>query len=1167
MKKIQFKDALQNIKKQLVSFLSIVLVIALGAGVFLVCRLGSKATGTAADDYYKAQNFRDFEIKSPRGITEDDVKAVAALDFVRDAEGILSFTMAADTPRGREEVNVISPTNKIDKAVLMEGRFPEQAGECAITPETAALLEIGVGDRLKLYDDGSYDRYLKTDTYTVTGIMRHPAKVRFKEVSADTVLLSADAFDADALGVPYTGMLVRADADEFAFSEAYREKIDAYLNRLTLFAKERVRLRDEEIRREAQEKIDESENELSDARAALDDAQNEAAAGSDALSDAALRLESARATLALMKEQMYASEAELRAGKAKLDKAKAELVAAKEKLDDGRRELDEAKAELDNAAREIKENEAKIKAGEKELQEGEKALNDASLKISIAKALIAEVEATIDESTDVFNNVIEGISEDAAAQLIEAIPKIRALSDEFGIPFDEVIVRLAVLGGVAQAMAEQAMEDVRNSPSYLQLKALYERVQSGYEELKSGTEAYDAALAEWERGKEELEKGKAALEEGKAQYNEGMALYLSKESEYSAAVMLYEANLATYESGLAEYESGRKKFNDGSKEIAASEKELSEKSDEFERGKTELKDGQATLEEKEAQYREGVETLEGAKRDLAAMGSGSWIILTRFQNLSFSDFENTASVFGQIGGTFALLFVLLGILVCYATIGKMIDEQKKLLGTVKALGYRPKEIFVKYMLFGVGGTVLGAVVGNLISLFILQPIMLNATKQTLLTETFHSTFEPVSALLTVVICAVVGFSATYFACTKLLKKRPIALLNGEVKASVSKEKIVEDGQKKKSLYAGLILRNIRSDWQHAAITAASTAGCCMLLIIGFSLKFSYSNVVKLQFDQIQKYDATVTFLADEEGKEAEKIGAVLDETAEEKMAAYRFGTVARIGGLMEGVQLVAADPDELVNFTALYDVNKGRNVRIPDGGVMIFNRLAEIYHLSPGDRISILGPRGTYVDVPVAGIYNNYFGLSIFASEAYVRELFGDAYRVNEYFVKSGGRDENAVKDALLQEKSFIQLTTKAEMSARVEVMARTMNITIVVMIVMATILAAVVLLNLVKMQINRKKRELTVMRINGFTIRETANYILKENAILTFVGIALGIVVGAVEARINLAAVENIKMQMIRQVSVPACLISAVITLFFAAAVNYLALRQIKRLELNHIE
>ena len=1167
MKKIQFKDALKNIQKQIVSFLSIVLVIALGAGIFLVCRLGTKATYNAANRYYSAQNFRDFEIKSLRGVTEDDVRAVSSLDFVKDAEGFLSFDMVARTPDGREEVTVISPTERIDRIVLIEGRLPEKAGECLITPETAEALGIGENGRLTLYDDGTFENVLTTDTFTVTGIMRHPAKIRLKEVSVSCVLLSAGSFDTGTLGVPFTGMLIRADVDADTFSARYREQVDALANRLTIFSKDRVRLRDEEIRLEAEEQIEQGERELSDARKALDDAKKQAEAGSGTLSDAALQLEVARTTLELMKRQLDSSKAELDAGKKKLENAKAELDAAKAKLDEGRTELDSAKAQLEGALREIEENEAKIREGEKELAEGEKALNEAAIRISIARTLIEETENTVDASGEMFNAVVTDISAEAAARIIGLIPPIRELSENFGLSFDGVILKLAVLGGAARAQAEQAMETVRGSAVYLQLKTLYDRLKSGVEELKSGIEAYDAGLAEWNRGKEELENGKALLEKGKREYNEGLALYLSKESEYSAARMLYEANLAEYESGVAEYENGKAQYEEGARQIAESEKTLSEKTAEFEQGKTDLSDGETTLSEKEAEYREGAAKLEDAKRALAAMGSGSWIILTRYQNLSFNDFRDTANVFAQIGVTFALLFVLLGILVCYATIGKMIDEQKKLLGTVKALGYRPKEIFAKYLLFGVGGTVLGAVAGVLLSSFILQPIMLGATKKTLLTGTFRDEFEPVAALLTLVICAVIGLTATYFACGKLLKKRTIALLNGEVKAVRMKETVAEDGKKRQSLYAGMIWRNIRGDWKRAAITAASTAGCCMLLIIGFSLKFSFAGVVTRQFDDIMKYDATVTFLPGSNGEAAERIGAILDETADSKLATCQFGTVIRIGGITETVQVTAADPDELLNFTSLYDVAKKRNVRIPDGGVMIFNRLAETYRLSPGDRISILSPQGKYIDVPVAGVYNNYFGLTLYLSEDYAREIFGDSCQVNAYALKLSAAGETPLRDALAEEKSFVQLTTKPELAERVEITSRTMNIVIIVMIVMSAILAAVVLLNLVKMQINQKKRELTVMRINGFTIRETAAYILKENVILTLAGIALGIIVGAGASRINLAAVETIKLQMIRQVSVPACLISAAITAVFAAAVNYLALRRIRRLSLTRID
>ncbi len=1167
MTRTQFKDARKNVRKQIVSFLSIVLVVALGTGIFLVCRMGSLSTGNAGNTFYDRIRYHDLEIRATRGITREDVEAVKRFEGVIDAEGIIAADLIAESETGKSAVRAISQTQREDAVLLADGRLPERAGECAVTPELAASLGVAPGQTITVSRESGGVTFLKTGTYTVTGIMIHPDKIRKNEMSVSNLLLTVDSFDTEAIGVPFTGILVRVNADSDAFSDRYAEQIGSYLNALTLFGKERAVLRDAEILADAEKKIGEGETTLETARAELDEAREKAADGDAVLFDAERQLQTARITLDLSKQQLLSSKTEIDNGKEKLAKAKAELEKAKTELDGGRAQLDAAKAELEKAAAEIEENEKKLKEGEKELRKGEQELEEARVRLSVAQAVIDEAERSIDTNRRLFSAVLTDLWPDLKDQITENLIPIRELSQNFTLQAEDLIRSVAEQNGFSAALIEATLSQLEKSETWRQVKSLYDRLLEGVDQLGNASAQYEEGLAEWEKGREEYERGAALLEQGKAEYRDGYALYLAKESEYASASLLYQANLSSYESGLAEYEEGLARYTDAEKQLADGEKELAEKTKEWEEGKEQLADGKALLAEKEAEYEKGAAEIARARAILSDTQGGKWIVLPRSLNLSFHEMQDTVSMFSNIGISFAVLFVLLGALVCYATIGKIIDEQRRLVGATKALGFKRSEIFSKYLLFGGSASALGAVAGILIAYFVLQPIMVGSMEESFSIGEFRFVFEPVPSILAILIAVSVGILATHTACGKLLKKPAVKLLNGEVKGANNKEQRREDGVKTKSLYAGLIFKNIRGDLKRVAITVASIAGCCMLLIIGFSLKFSFLGVTENQFGQILRYNSTVSFLPEESGQAEEAIAAAIDRSAEAKLPMYVTGTVMRIGDSFETVQLFCADPDELIHFCSLYDVTKKQTARIPDGGVIIFNRLAEIYRLSIGDHLSILDASGAYHDVPVSGIYDNYFGRNVYLSADYARELFGDAYGINTFAVKHKDENESALRADLLKEKSFIQLTTKAELTEKVNVASRSMNTVILVMITMSAIMAAVVLLNLVKIQINQKKRELTVMRINGFTIRETVNYILRENVITAFFGIVSGLVIGNAAARYTLSTVERVELRMIRQISVPSCLFSVLITLSFAAVVNWIALRSIRRLSLTRLD
>ena len=121
-------------------------------------------------------------------------------------------------------------------------------------------------------------------------------------------------------------------------------------------------------------------------------------------------------------------------------------------------------------------------------------------------------------------------------------------------------------------------------------------------------------------------------------------------------------------------------------------------------------------------------------------------------------------------------------------------------------------------------------------------------------------------------------------------------------------------------------------------------------------------------------------------------------------------------------------------------------------------------------------------------------------------------------------------------------------------------------MIVTAAMMAYFVLLNLVNMYLNKKKKELTIMRVNGFTTNEVIRYVAGESIVTTVLGIILGLALGSVLGYLIIRFVEQTQLGLIRNVDFKAWLISALLTAAFSAAINAFSLRKIKDLKLRDI-
>ena len=1125
MKRTQRKDALRNIRKQIISFFSILIVVALGTGIFLTCLYGSRAIADRGNAFYRDMQYRDIQVIATKGIARADVRAVKELDGVVDAEPIFSIDLFAEGPSQKTKVRVLSRTERLDLVMLQEGAFPEKSDECAVSQDLLDLLDLSVGDTMVLRDAGPEEKatVLKENTFRITGVVLHPDHIHAIMHTGYNVILPREAFDVEAAGVDNTSILVRADTDSLdTFSQEYSERINDLQRRLVALGKERAALRDDEILTEAEGQLAEGSDMLADAREQLDAVREQIKNGEIALESAAKELET---------------------NKAKLDSAKVELDAAEKQLADGKTQLDAAEQELDAAKAQLDASREQLSQADAVIQENRMALTDAKNQLDIGRAELDLAESEFDNQTARINAVIRDIWFDDWGEAPQ-IHGMRYFSEDYHLTLAGTFRKAALEIGVSEEIIGKALELLDQDELWLEIASEFDRIPDGELQYEEGLAQYEEGLAQLQAGEQEYRAGQEAYSQGLSQYEESFAAYEARKSEYNVSQRLFETNKKSYEEGLAQYEAGLAEYESAREKLAS---------------------GEAEFAEKEKEYQKGEEDYALGQEQLAAYQPGNWVTTNRHTNIGWHDLNEGIRTFHNIGNTFAILFVLLGALVCYATIGKIIDEQRTLVGTTKALGFTNREIFHKYLLFGAFSSLLGCIAGIALAYSVLQGLLVSKEAEAFRIGQFPRHFSWLPAVITVVLGVLLAAVSAWMACRRLLQQPATRLISGEVPPTfVKKEK--NGPAKESSLYRGLILRNIRTDIKRVIVTIISIAGSCLLLLVGFTSKYSFINLIDRQFDEIINHDLFVSYLPERTATARQDIEEILRHAGVEYMPVYKLGSVAQIGADQEFVSVVCGDPDWLRLFYRLTDVRRNKEMRIPDEGVVVFRRLAEVYGLDVGDHISLLDESGAMHDVPVSGICETFAGRTMFLSRDYARKTFGDVALGNTYLVRLNGTEEAALRGPLSEEESLLQIESYADDRQTYESMSSAIDTVILVMLLMAGIMAAVVLLNMIRIQINQKKRELTIMRVNGFTTRETIGYILRENVITTILGIALGIVAGNFVAQLNLRATERVEMQMIRGASLRADALAALITLAFAIIMNYLALRKIKYLKLSDV-
>ena len=118
--------------------------------------------------------------------------------------------------------------------------------------------------------------------------------------------------------------------------------------------------------------------------------------------------------------------------------------------------------------------------------------------------------------------------------------------------------------------------------------------------------------------------------------------------------------------------------------------------------------------------------------------------------------------------------------------------------------------------------------------------------------------------------------------------------------------------------------------------------------------------------------------------------------------------------------------------------------------------------------------------------------------------------------------------------------------------------------ILCAAALAFIVLYNLTNINVTERIREIATIKVLGFTKRETASYVFRENMILTTLGAGVGLLLGKVFHAFIMSCISLDAVNFDERVSGISFLCSFLLTLVFAGIVNWFMTGKIERISMT---
>ena len=1198
-KNILRKDFIIEIKKTMGRFVSIFFIVALGVAFYSGIRASEPSMRITADQYFDDSELMDLKVMGTMGLTKADIKAIGKVSGIEAVEGGYSKDVLCPVGDNEKVVHMLSMEKNFNQVSVVEGKLPEKAGECLVDEDFLSYTDLKVGDTVTFHsgDGEALTDSLVTDTYKIVGIGNSPLYISFGRGSSTIgtgeisgfVVVDKASFDMDVYTEAY--VKVSGAEEKTAFTDEYNNLSDAAKEAVSAIEEERCAVRKQEIVDEANEKLADSEKTVNEKSQELEDAKKELESGkskaAEELEKAKQQLTDGEAGLADAKQQIADGETQLADAKAQLNDKQAQLDSAEAQYESGKAQLDQKEQELADAEQVYLSNYSKympiitagkeqITAEKSQIADGKKRLDEELAPLNQLKDGLAGIEDEISQCDSRIAELQKQINDGYTLyQEYVKIPKENRNEEEKA--YVEKWENLNTqLGGMQEQkkQLEKTKQEILNKAGFATEADLEAQITS-LTKQKEDLDAKETALLQQEQtlaaqeeellsagrqitdGKSQIAAARSQLDSTKSQITDGKAQILS-------AWALLNEKEDTLNASKAQLASGEQELADGRSEYEQAAKEAEEQ----------ITDGQAKITDGEKQLTDARQKIADAKAEIKKIENPKWYVQTREDALTeYQGYGDNADRMRSIGKVFPVLFFLVAALISLTTMTRMVEEQRVQIGTMKALGYGKAAIAGKYIGYALiatlGGSIFGVLAGEKILPFIIiYAYMILYKHLPAILVPYHMSYA-LQASGIAVACTLI---ATIASCYKELAAEPAELMRPAAP---------KQGKRILLERIGIIWKHLNFTWKSTVrnlirykkrffMTIFGIGGCMALMVVGFGLKDCIYEIVSLQYEKVQFYDAA-TYMSDDISEEnRQQLHDYLDQNADIKEtieARMQKTDVKSASGKKTLYLMVPSDNEKIEDFLSFHSrTNKDEVYSLKKDEVILTEKMASLLNVKVGDELTIEDEDRGDQTVTVGAICENYMSHYLYLSPEKYEELYGVPAEYNTiiYSAKDGKDDQiEKIGIKLLSMDGVLNVSYTSSIEGRLDDMLRSLNLVIVVLIVSAGMLAFVVLYNLNNINITERQRELATLKVLGFYDGEVASYVYRENILLTIIGSVVGMVLGNLLHRYIILTVEVEEAMFGRQIHWQSYLYSFLFTVAFSLFVNWVMFYKLKKIDM----
>ena len=1127
-----WKDTFREIKRSITRFLAILVIIFLGVGFYVGISATSPNMIHTADQYYTNQQLMDFRILSTYGLTDENIEELEMIDDVTIQSHYAYDFLLKEEP---QSIRLFSYNNQeMNQYAIIDGRLPEKPGEIAIDSFENFLPDIEIGDMISMQtgdDGGNPEDHLRSEAFEVVGFVKSPLYIERQSRGTTTIgsgslggfgVILEEDYDTDLR----TEVYVKIDEtrDLQAYSEEYEEVLQTYEATLDPLLGEMEARRASDIENEIQEELDdgwteieEAEQELADAEVELEDARAELDDGWQEYEDGLAELEEETASA---EREIVANEQELTQTINDLNTQRNELITQKSNLETELANLNAAENELNAGREQLEQGINQVNAGLAEIES-----NRGAIEAGLAQLNAQEEELLANQS-----------------QLEQALQQPE-------LPESEREVLQGQLAEIEAGLSEiQTRRQEVRAPLEQEAELLAQR-----DELQGQLSTLNAQAQELENGRAQIINGINQIDSGITQIDEG---------------------LAQTNAGYAEIENARETL---ASETANARAELADAEEELNEAEAEYEEGLATFEEERVtaleELEEGREELVEAEEDLAELPEPTYYLFDRSDNIGYMEYKDNADRLSIIAVVFPGFFFLIAIFISFTTMTRMVDEEREYIGIMKALGYRNRQVLIKFITYAILATFAGATLGILTGYAVIPPLIFNAyasmydlPDMVVQQYTVYTIFAFIAATLSTV-------GASLLAVRHSLKSNAATLLTPKAPKRGSRiwlERITPIW-KRLSFNTKITFRNVFRYKSRMLMTILGIAGSTGLIVTAFGISDSVGDIADIQFGEINQFQA---FVALDDGASQTEREDYLEnlqniEGINDSLLIYQENLTARMEGVntQDVMIYIPEDPERINDFIRLRDVDDDETIHeLDNSGAIVTQKLSELFDLEVGDDFEFEREDDETITLTVSEIVENYMGHYLYMTSEYYQEVTGEeAEGANLQFIKfdTDEVEQEELGATLLNQEAVLGVTYATVVYDAFSDTLGSLDFVTQILVGAAAALAFIVLYNLTNINVAERQRELSTIKVLGSHDYEVTLYIYRENIILTILGIIVGLLFGQWLTNFIMGTMEIDNLVFGRVIHLDSYLYAGGLTLLFSVIVMIVIHYQLKRIDM----